>query len=60
MTGRKDKVLETFNFSVAAAAITSPLWLRDLGSLSGIILPIFGVIWLSIQIVHRVKNWNAK
>ena len=57
---RGGAVLEMFNYSIAAAAITSPLWLRDMGSIAAIIFPIFGVVWLSVQIAHRIKNWNEK
>jgi hypothetical protein len=52
---------------VAGAAITSPWWtelLLDASYYAGIIMPIFGAIWLLTQIVRAwrepVKNWWSK
>ncbi len=52
---------------IAGAAIASPLWtelLLDVSYYAGIIMPIFGAIWLLTQIVRAwrepVKNWWSK
>ena len=49
---------------VAGAAITSPFWtglLLDVSYYAGVLMPIFGAIWLLTQIVRAwrepVKNW---
>lgn len=36
--------------TVAAAAITSPLWLENISHTAAILLPIFGCAWLLLQI----------
>ena len=52
---------------IAGAAIASPLWtelLLDVSYYAGIIMPIFGAIWLLTQIIRAwrepVINWWSK
>lgn len=52
--------LDTLTNGVAVAAVSSPLWLRDLGSLAGDVIPILGAVWLIVQIAHKLANWSSK
>lgn len=52
--------LDSLTNGVAVAAVSSPLWLRDLGSVAGDVIPILGAVWLVVQIAHKLANWSAK
>lgn len=48
---------------VAASAVTSPIWLPWLYSVSEIaalVAPILGVIWLTVQIVAKLRETFRK
>jgi len=51
------------NFTIATAAIVSPLWLDWLAKLSsgaGLLLPIAGLLLALLQIVRLLKDWTKK
>lgn len=44
---------------IAAAGVTSPVWLPGLSEVSEIaalLLPIAGVVWLGVQIYYHIKK----
>lgn len=46
--------------TIAGAAVASPLWLPSLHTASedaALLLPIFGVIWLSVQIALKLYTF---
>lgn len=46
---------------VAAGAVVSPAWLPSLQATSqvaALLLPIFGVIWLAVQIYFKVREYR--
>lgn len=48
---------------VAGAALTTPLWLetlREVSLFAGFLVPILGAVWLLVQIVHKLRNWDAE
>ncbi len=48
---------------VAASAVTSPIWLPWLQSFSdaaALIAPILGVVWLSVQIIAKIRETLRK
>ena len=44
----------------AAGAATSWLWLPTFHETLQIALAILGVIWLTVQIIHKLRHWNDK
>jgi hypothetical protein len=47
------------NATIAAAATSSPLWLnylRDVSELAALLLPVLGVVWLSVQMYAFLKR----
>lgn len=52
--------LDGANYAVAAAAISSPLWLQNLGNVAADVVPVLGAIWLVVQIAHKLANWSSK
>ena len=51
------KKMEYTTNVIAGAAVTSPLWLaglRDVSLVAGYLVPIFGLIWLAVQIVNKL------
>lgn len=42
--------------TVAAAAVTSPLWLQNLSNGAAVLLPILGCLWLLIQIFYHFRK----
>ena len=45
--------------TVAIGAVLSPLWLERIqtaSELAGMFLPIFGVLWLVVQIAHKLMT----
>ena len=50
-------IAERITNTVATAAVASPWWLPSLADVShtaGLLLPILGVVWLTVQIVTRL------
>ena len=48
---------------VAAAAVTSYYWLPNLetwSAIAGTITPIFGLVWLVLQILGKLAEWHGK
>lgn len=52
--------LDSLTSAVAVGAVSSPLWLQDLGAVAGNVVPILGAVWLGVQIVHKLANWSNK
>jgi len=55
------KTVEYATDAVAAAAVTSPMWLewlREASLIAGLMVPILGAVWLLVQIWHRVSTWQ--
>jgi flagellar biogenesis protein FliO len=55
--------LDDATTAAAGAALTSPLWLpvlQDVSSLSALLLPILGAVWLIVQIVVRIHERDKK
>lgn len=56
--------ITTVNYVVATGAVTFPLWrdfLHSMSSVAADILPILGVLWLSIQMAcHFIDRWHGK
>jgi flagellar biogenesis protein FliO len=51
------QTLDNATSAAAGAALTSPLWLpvlEDMSSLSALLLPILGAIWLIVQIIVKM------
>lgn len=51
------------NFSIAAALVASPWWLKTLAEVStvaAILLPIFGLALAVMQIIRLLLNWRGK
>lgn len=47
----------------AVAAIASPWWLpvlHDVSQIAALLLPIAGVIWLTVQIVAKIRETSRK
>lgn len=56
-------VMDRITNTVAAGAVASPWWLPKLSEVSqvaGHLIPILGVIWLVVQLLHRAANWKKK
>lgn len=54
-------VNDTVTAGVAAGGITFPVWASWIGHVSTVaefILPILGAVWLIIQIIYRIKDYN--
>ena len=52
-------IAERVTNTVAGAAVISPWWmpsLADVSSVAGLLLPIIGVIWLTIQIIWKLMG----
>lgn len=52
------KMEQTTN-AIAGAAVTSPLWLdwlRDVSTVAGFLVPIFGALWLMVQIANKINE----
>ena len=56
--------MEATTTTVAAGAVSSPLWLPELGTVSEVaamLAPILGAVWLTVQIVSKVYEiWNKR
>ena len=51
------------NFTIALAAMGSPLWLDWLAKVSagaGLLLPVAGLLLAVLQIVRLLKDWRKK
>lgn len=48
---------------VAAAGVLSPFlltWIDILSHGAAVALPILGVVWLVVRILHKLCHWNTK
>lgn len=52
--------LDSLTSAVAVGAVSSPLWLQDLGAVAGNVVPVLGAVWLTVQIAHKLANWSSK
>lgn len=55
----RDAFLDKTTTLVAMAGIASPAWippLKDLSEIAGQLMPIFGVAWLLVQIVTKLRG----
>lgn len=62
-TQQLETVLTNTTHVVAAGAITSPVWLPSLAQISNFaatLTPIFGLIWLTMQMVRAIIKWRQK
>lgn len=53
MTIPANAAKEAVDGAIALAAVASPVWLpalQELSEISALILPLFGVVWLGVQI----------
>lgn len=53
------RVVDQSTNAIAAAGVSSPLWippLKDLSEVAALILPILGVVWLVVQIVAKLRG----
>lgn len=59
MTKSNQIIVERATDGVAVGAVTSPIWLDYLthvSEVSALVLPIFGAVWLLMQMWHFIKN----
>lgn len=52
-------LLDSTNAALSGAALTSPAWLpylTDASNVAGLMMPLMGVAWLAVQIVHKTKE----
>lgn len=52
--------LDGLTSAVAVGAVSSPLWLQDLGHVAADVVPVLGAVWLVVQIAHKLANWSSK
>jgi hypothetical protein len=48
---------------IATGAATSPWWrdrLHIAATLATDLAPIFGVVWLAVQIIHKLSHWAKR
>ena len=54
----KEQVVERATTAIATGALANPLWLPQLEKALSIGLSSLGVLWLLVQIVHKLKHWK--
>lgn len=47
---------EAVKDAVAVGAIASPLWLNELSGIAAHLLPVAGLIWLTVQIIIKIHT----
>jgi hypothetical protein len=55
--------LDNATTAAAGAALSSPLWLpvlEDVSSVSALLLPVLGAIWLIVQIIVKMIERDKK
>lgn len=52
--------LDGLTSAVAVGAVSSPLWLQNIGNVAGNVVPVLGAVWLVVQIAHKLANWSNK
>ncbi len=55
----KDTIIERATTAIATGGIAAPIWLpplKEASEIAGLLLPIFGVVWLIVQIVTRLMR----
>jgi len=53
------EIMDSTTAAFSGIAVTSPAWLPYLeatSSVAGLLMPLFGVTWLAVQIVHKTKE----
>lgn len=51
--------IEKITNGIATGAVISPVWLpwlMDISQFAALLLPIFGVVWLTVQIITRIAR----
>jgi hypothetical protein len=59
----ENKLTDNFTGVTAGAAVTSPAWLpwlHSVSDLAALLLPIFGLVWIAVQIITKLKYRNIK
>jgi hypothetical protein len=57
------QTLDNATTAAAGAALSSPLWLpvlEDVSSVSALLLPVLGAIWLIVQIIVKMIERDKK
>lgn len=54
----KDQVVERVTTAIAAGALSNPLWLPHLEKALSLGLSSLGIVWLLVQIAHKLKHWK--
>lgn len=54
----RDQVVERATTAIATGAMANPLWLPHLEKVLSIGLSSLGVVWLLVQIAHKLKHWK--
>ncbi|WP_439273524.1 hypothetical protein [Pseudochrobactrum sp. HB0163] len=54
----KEQVAERATTAIAAGAAMNPVWLPHLEQALSLTLSVLGVIWLLVQIAHKLKHWK--
>jgi hypothetical protein len=55
-----DMTIAKINYAIAAAAVTSPMWLQATSGVFKDILPIVGVVLATFQLIKLYRDWNKK
>ncbi len=53
-----DQLVERATTAIAAGALSNPLWLPHLEQALSLGLSSLGIVWLLVQIAHKLKHWK--
>lgn len=55
-----NSVKQTIDYTMASAAVTTPLWLEQLHTWGGAAMLIGGLVLLAIRIGLAIREWRTK
>ena len=59
LTQTGKEIMDSTTAALSGVAVTSPAWLPYLeasSSVAALLMPLLGVTWLAVQIVHKTKE----